>query len=146
MSNQVSNSFWFVPHLLFQIKCNQWCHWFQEELQFVYPSTFPLHPRRATPRLFWGFSCSDGPKSLVIENYAILSKENVLKQQKTILETRQVLVFLGFFGVAMHPGTCRHCKSGCVNRTTQKTQLSLSIQHKLRNLLLQLTTITISID
>ncbi len=46
---------------------------------------------------------------------------------------------------AMHPGTCRHFKNGCVSRTTQKTPLSLSI-HKLNNLLLQLTTITISID
>ncbi len=58
----------------------------------------------------------------------------------TTLKTQQVL----FFCDAMDPGTCRHSKNGCVSRTTQKIQLSLSISHKLRNLLLQLTAITIT--
>ncbi len=51
-----------------------------------------------------------------------------------------------FFCDAMHPGTHRHCKNGYVSRTSQKTQLSLSIWDKLRKLLFQLTTVTINID
>ncbi len=43
-------------------------------------------------------------------------------QRITTLETQQVL----FFCDAMHPGTCRHCKNGCVSRTAQKTQLSVN--------------------
>ncbi len=63
-------------------------------------------------------------------------------QWKTTLETQQVLLFFD----EMHPGTCRYCKNRCMSRTTQKTQFSLSILHKLRNLLLQLSTVTINGD
>ncbi len=45
--------------------------------------------------------------------------------------------------IMVHVGTARMAVSA---RQTQKIQLSLSVQHELRNLLLQLTTVTISIN
>ncbi len=115
-----------------------------EELQTVYPFlSFPLALQASQPCLFWEdlLALAD-QKPLIIENYAICNERNVHMQRITTLETQQVLLFCD----EMHSGTCKHYKNGCVSRTTQITQLSLSIQHKLRDLLLHLTTVTINID
>ncbi len=62
-------------------------------------------------------------KPLIIKKYAKLNKREVAIWWITTLETRQVL----FFCDAMHPGTYGHCRNSSVSRTTQKTQLSLSV-------------------
>ncbi len=104
-----------------------------------FPLTLQASQRHVcSERIFWLWWTKI---TLVIKNYAILNKRNILMQQVTTLETWQALLFCD----AMHPGICRHCKNDCVSRTTQKIQLSLSVQHKL-SLLLQLSTVTISID
>ncbi len=41
-----------------------------------------------------GISGSGGQKTLLIENYAILHKRNILMQRLTSLETQQVLFFV----------------------------------------------------
>ncbi len=84
------------------------------------------HSRRAAPCLFLeDFLALVDQKPLVIDNNAISNKRNVLIQWITTLEIQQIL----FFCVcdAMHSGICRRCKNGCVSRTTQKTQPSLSV-------------------
>ncbi len=53
--------------LCFKISCsswNQWCHWFQEELQTIYLWPFPLHSKLASAMfVLRGISCSGGPKN-----------------------------------------------------------------------------------
>ncbi len=129
----------------FKISCsswNQWCHWFQEELLTDYPMPFPLFSWQASAMLVLrGFFGSGRPKTSC---YWILYKKKKLSD--TTDNNLGDLASSVLFCDAMHPGTCKHCKNGYVSRTNQKTQLSLSICHKLRNLLLQLTTVTINTD
>ncbi len=85
--------------------------------------------------------CLWNQKPLNMENYTILNKINVPMWQITTLMTWQMLFFLQC--ILVHVGTAwTAVRAG----QTQKTRLSLSIKHKLRNLLLQLTTVTINID
>ncbi len=132
------------------------CLWDEASISLVLPGTTDVTGSRRkyklfTPHLslrrmastvfFWeDFLALGDKKPLVFENYPILNKRNVL--------TDNNLGDLFFVCVcdAVHPGIFWHCKNGCVSGTTQKTQLSLSINHKLRNLLLQLTTITFNTD
>ncbi len=102
----------------------------------------PRNPGEPVPCLYWGFSGSGGPKTPHYWKLCILKKRTVPIWQITTLETWQVL----FFCDAMRPGTCRHCKNGCVSRTnSEKSALSISIAQT-EEFLLQLTTVTISID
>ncbi len=110
-----------------KISCSSWKlwhHWFQEELQTVYPLPFPLHSRRASAMLVLrGFPVSAWPKT------PCYLKLHNIKYKKCSNATDNNLGELAstVYCDGMHPGTCRHCKSGCVSRTTQKTQLSLPI-------------------
>ncbi len=73
----------------------QWHRWFQEELQTVNPSPFPLHSRWASSMfVLRGFSGFGRSVTLVIESCATLNKRNIPMQWITTLETWQVLVYL----------------------------------------------------
>ncbi len=84
----------------FKISCssrNQWRHWFSEELQSVYPSSFSSHSSSSSC-LFWEEVQSPADqKPCIIENYVTLNKRNVPMRWITTMETWQVQFFSDCF-------------------------------------------------
>ncbi len=104
---------------------------------------FTLHtPAEPVPYLFQeDFVALVDQKPIVIKTYAMSNKKCYDAMDNNLGDLTSsgffcLFVFCSLFVVKcflVHEGNCRN---SCVSRTNQKTRLSLSIQHKLRNLLL----------